>query len=316
MCCNSSWWPRWWLSTWWFLWSPVYLKTSGPRAEEQLFFESGGPGSRQPLSEQHSHCGDLSSWCNDNSPKFGSSSYTIDVSEDAAVGLVVLDATATDVDEGENGQILYFLSQEAKGAFTVHPDTGKITTTALLDREKRASYIFQVYAVDLSPSAPRNTTAQVTITILDVNDNAPFFIQDPLIINVSSGSVSTHQVVATMRAEDKDFGANGSVFYRFAMPVRGFAINSLTGEIQTTEKLQTLTQTQRTLIVEAMDQGSPPQSSLGVVIVYVKEQDYKGIRFSRTARDVSIQENAAKGRQRIYSKNDCAISLQDFCYKN
>uniref|UniRef100_A0A673K804 Protocadherin-16 n=1 Tax=Sinocyclocheilus rhinocerous TaxID=307959 RepID=A0A673K804_9TELE len=232
---------------------------------------------------------------NDNRPKFGSSSYTVDVSEDAAVGLVVLDATATDVDEGENGQILYFLSQEAKGAFTVHPDTGKITTTALLDREKRASYIFQVYAVDLSPAAPRNTTAQVTITILDVNDNAPFFIQDPLIINVSSGSVSTHQVVATMRAEDKDFGANGSVFYRFAMPVRGFAINSLTGEIQTTEKLQTLTQTQRTLIVEAMDQGSPPQSSLGVVMVYVKEQDYKGIRFSRTARDVSIQENAAKG---------------------
>uniref|UniRef100_A0A8C2K0Q1 Protocadherin-16 n=1 Tax=Cyprinus carpio TaxID=7962 RepID=A0A8C2K0Q1_CYPCA len=232
---------------------------------------------------------------NDNSPKFGSSSYTVDVSEDAAVGLLVLDATATDVDEGENGQILYFLSQEAKGAFTVHPDTGKITTTALLDREKRASYIFQVYAVDLSPAAPCNTTAQVTISILDVNDNAPFFIQDPLIINVSSGSVSTHQVVATMRAEDKDFGANGSVFYRFAMPVRGFAINSLTGEIQTTEKLQTLTQTQRTLIVEAMDQGSPPQSSLGVVIVYVKEQDYKGIRFSRTARDVTIQENAAKG---------------------
>uniref|UniRef100_A0A8C1TQ36 Protocadherin-16 n=1 Tax=Cyprinus carpio TaxID=7962 RepID=A0A8C1TQ36_CYPCA len=232
---------------------------------------------------------------NDNSPKFGSSSYTVDVSEDAAVGSLVLDATATDMDEGENGKILYFLSQEAKGSFTVHPDTGRITTAAPLDREKRASYTFQVYAVDLSPAAPRNTTAQVTVTILDVNDNAPFFIQDPLIINVSSGSVSTHQVVATMRAEDKDFGANGSVFYRFAMPVRGFAINSLTGEIQTTEKLQTLTQTQRTLIVEAMDQGSPPQSSLGVVIVYVKEQDYKGIRFSRTTRDVSIQENAAKG---------------------
>ncbi|KAI7793262.1 putative protocadherin-16 [Triplophysa rosa] len=232
---------------------------------------------------------------NDNSPKFSSSSYTIDVSEDAAVGSVVLDVTATDVDEGENGQILFFLSQEAKGAFTVDPDSGRITTTALLDREKRASYTFHVYAVDLSPAAPRNATAQVTATILDINDNAPFFIQDPLIINVSSGSVSTHQVVATMRAEDKDFGANGSVFYRFAMPVQGFAINSLTGEIQTTEKLQTLTQTQRTLIVEAMDQGSPPQSSLGVVVIYVKEQDYRGIKFSRTARDVTIQENAAKG---------------------
>ncbi|KAL7847477.1 hypothetical protein AOLI_G00221950, partial [Acnodon oligacanthus] len=221
--------------------------------------------------------------------------YTIDVSEDAAVGSPVLDVTAKDADDGQNGQILYFLSHEARGAFTVDPDTGRIVTAAPLDREKTASYSFQVCAVDLSPASPRNTTAQVTVTILDVNDNAPFFIQDPLIINVSSRSVSTNHVVATMRAEDKDFGANGSVFYRFAVPVRGFSINSLTGGIQTTELLSSLTQSQRTLIVEAMDQGNPVQSSLGVVIIYVKEQDYQGIRFSRTTRDVSIQENAAKG---------------------
>uniref|UniRef100_W5KLY4 Protocadherin-16 n=1 Tax=Astyanax mexicanus TaxID=7994 RepID=W5KLY4_ASTMX len=232
---------------------------------------------------------------NDNSPTFTSSSYTVDVSEDAAVGSSLLDVTAKDADEGQNGQILYFLSSEARGDFTVDPDTGRIVTAAPLDREKRASYSFQVCAVDLSPATPRNTTAQVTVTILDVNDNAPFFIQDPLIINVSSRSVATNHVVATMKAEDKDFGANGSVFYRFAMPVRGFSINSLTGEIQTTELLSSLTQSQRTLIVEAMDQGSPAQSSLGVVIIYVKEQDYQGIRFSRTTRDVSIQENAAKG---------------------
>lgn len=98
-----------------------------------------------------------------------------------------------------------------------------------------------------------------------------------------------------MKAEDKDFGANGSVFYRFAMPVKGFSINSLTGEIQATEPLEGMTQAQRTLIVEAMDQGSPAQSAQGVVVIYLKELVYNGIRFSRNARDVSIQENAAKG---------------------
>ncbi|XP_053500578.1 protocadherin-16 isoform X2 [Ictalurus furcatus] len=232
---------------------------------------------------------------NDNSPTFSSSSYAVDISEDSAIGSLVLEVTASDADEGKNGQILYFLSKEARGAFTIDPDTGRILTASLLDREKMASYSFQVCAVDLSPAAPHNTTVQVTVTILDMNDNAPFFIQDPLIINVSSRRVSTNHVVATMKAEDKDFGANGSVFYRFAKPVQGFSINSLTGEIQTTEALNSLTQNQYILIVEAMDQGSPPQSSLGVVIIYVKEQNYDGIRFSRTARDVSIQENAAKG---------------------
>lgn len=137
------------------------------------------------------------------------------------------------------------------------------------------------------------SSLQVTVTVLDVNDNTPFFIQDPLVIEVSNRR--SQRVLATMKAEDKDFGANGSVFYRFATPVKGFSINSLTGEIQATERLADLTQAQRTLIVEAMDQGSPAQSTQGVVIIYVKEVEYSGIRFSRNARDVSIQENAAKG---------------------
>ncbi|MED6290165.1 hypothetical protein CHARACLAT_010303 [Characodon lateralis] len=230
---------------------------------------------------------------NDNSPVFKKTSYTVEVSEDAAESFQVLQVSATDTDDDLNGKVLYFLSQEANGAFAVDEETGLITTSAPLDREKIASYSFQVFAADLSPAAPRNSSAQVTVTILDVNDNVPFFIQDPLIIEVSSRR--SQRVLATMKAEDKDFGANGSVFYRFATSVKGFSINSLTGEIQATEPLRDLTQAQRTLIVEAMDQGSPAQSAQGVVVIYVKEVEYNGIRFSRNARDVSIQENAVKG---------------------
>uniref|UniRef100_A0A667Y8M0 Protocadherin-16 n=1 Tax=Myripristis murdjan TaxID=586833 RepID=A0A667Y8M0_9TELE len=232
---------------------------------------------------------------NDNSPQFQSSSYTADVSENVPIGSLVLEVKAIDLDEGPNSQVLYFLSHGSQSKFIIDQNTGRIITAAPLDREKTASYSFEVCATDSSPANPRNSTAQVTVYIQDVNDNAPFFIQDPLIVNISASAVSSRQVLATMRAEDKDFGANGSVFYRFASPVRGFTINSLTGDIQATEKLQSLTQSQRTLIVEAMDQGSPAQSSLGVVIIYVREQSYRGIRFSRNARDVSLQENAAKG---------------------
>ncbi|XP_061684446.1 protocadherin-16-like isoform X2 [Syngnathoides biaculeatus] len=232
---------------------------------------------------------------NDHSPQFTSSSYTADVSEDVPMGSLVLDVKATDLDEGLNSQVVYFLSQGSKSMFIIDQYTGRIITAAPLDRERTPSYTFEVCATDSSPSNPRNSTARVTVHIQDVNDNAPFFIQDPLILNISASSVSNQRVLATMRAEDKDFGANGSVFYRFANSVRGFTINSLTGAIQATEKLQGLTQSQRTLIVQAMDQGNPAQSSLGVVIVYIKEQMYRGIRFSRTARDVSLQENAAKG---------------------
>lgn len=232
---------------------------------------------------------------NDNSPVFPSSSYSVEISENASEGSLVLKVSASDKDEGSNSQVVYFLSHESRGMFIVDQHTGRIITAAALDREKVASYSFQVYAMDSSAANPRNTSADVTVHILDVNDNAPFFITDPLIINVSSSSFSNRKVLATMRAEDKDFGANGSVFYRFASPVKGFTINSLTGDIQASEKLHSLTQSQRTLIVEAMDQGNPSQSSLGVVVVYIREQSYQGIRFSRNTRDVSLQENAAKG---------------------
>lgn len=237
---------------------------------------------------------------NDNSPVFPSSSYSVEVSEDALEGSLVLEVSASDKDEGSNSQVVYFLSRESRGMFIVDQHTGRIITAAALDREKVASYSFQVYAMDSSAANPRNTSADVTVHILDVNDNAPFFITDPLIINVSSSSLSNRKVLATMRAEDKDFGANGSVFYRFANPVKGFTINSLTGDIQATEKLHALTQSQRTLIVEAMDQGNPSQSSLGVVVVYIREQSYQGIRFSRNTRDVSLQENAAKGKMMAF----------------
>ncbi|XP_061607074.1 protocadherin-16-like isoform X2 [Phyllopteryx taeniolatus] len=230
---------------------------------------------------------------NDNNPVFGRSSYNADVSEDAAEGSQVLMVSATDADDDVNGKVVYFLSHEAHGAFAVDEQTGRITTSAPLDREKQASYSFQVFAADLSPASPRNSSAQVTITITDVNDNTPVFVQDPLVIEVSSRR--SQRVLATMKAEDKDFGANGSVFYRFAAPVKGFSINSLTGQIQATEPMDTLSQAQRTLIVEAMDQGTPAQSAQGVVVIYVKEVEYHGIRFPRNARDVSIQENAAKG---------------------
>ncbi|KAM6933427.1 protocadherin-16-like [Xenentodon cancila] len=232
---------------------------------------------------------------NDHSPQFQSSSYTADISEDVPIGSLVLEVKAIDLDSGPNSQVLYFLSQGSQSMFIIDQSTGRIITAAPLDRERAASYTFEVCATDSAPADPRNSTVQVTVYIQDVNDNAPFFIQDPLIVNISASGLSGRRVLATMRAEDKDFGANGSVFYRFANAVRGFTINSLTGDIQATEKLQTLTQNQRTLIVQAMDQGKPAQSSLGVVVIYIREQSYKGIRFPRMARDVSLQENAAKG---------------------
>uniref|UniRef100_A0A8C4SW14 Protocadherin-16 n=1 Tax=Erpetoichthys calabaricus TaxID=27687 RepID=A0A8C4SW14_ERPCA len=231
---------------------------------------------------------------NDNYPTFTDSSFIVDTDEDAQVGTLILDVTASDADYGDNGRLLYFLSKESLSMFSINQETGRITTAALLDREKRATYRFQVVAIDCSTVIPKNATIPITINIRDVNDNSPFFIQDPLIINISQDA-SINNVIATMRAEDKDFGANASIFYRFTTSVSGFSINSFSGEIRLLKTLSMMSQKERTLFVIATDQGTPARSSTGVVVIYIKEDEYKGVRFPRNFKDVSLQENAKRG---------------------
>uniref|UniRef100_A0A8C7FQ74 Protocadherin-16 n=1 Tax=Oncorhynchus kisutch TaxID=8019 RepID=A0A8C7FQ74_ONCKI len=225
---------------------------------------------------------------NDNAPTFSRLYYSLEVPENMeAVELFTL--RATDLDTGDSGEMTYKITAgDPSGDFRVDRKSGVLSTSRPLDRERRARYSLTVTALD-GGSPALSSTATVEVTLLDVNDHSPQIFKTRIKFFFFFSSVSSHRVLATMRAEDRDFGANGSVFYRFASPVRGFTINSLTGDIQG------LTQGQRTLIVEAMDQGSPAQSSLGVVVIYIREQTYRGIRFSRHARDVSLQENAAKG---------------------
>ncbi|XP_051882334.1 protocadherin-16 [Pristis pectinata] len=230
---------------------------------------------------------------NDNSPTFKESTYMAEVQEDSAVGTVVVQVLATDADAGSNGEVFYYLSSESLGMFGIDK-MGKVSTAMPLDREKQTSYTFLVQAVDSAPSHPRSSTTRVEVVVKDVNDNSPHFLIDPLIVNISKHT-PVNQVVATMKAEDKDFGANASIFYRFSSVVAGFSINSFTGEIRLMNSVSSMSLSERTLFVVATDQGSPARSSTGVVMVYLKEERYHGIRFRRSISDVALAENSAPG---------------------
>ena len=52
---------------------------------------------------------------------------------------------------------------------------GIITTSAALDREQESQYIITITAVDMGVPV-RSQTADVIITINDVNDNSPSFV--------------------------------------------------------------------------------------------------------------------------------------------
>ncbi|NXK83062.1 PCD16 protein, partial [Amazona guildingii] len=231
---------------------------------------------------------------NDNTPGFTQAAYMVEVPEDLPVGALVLQLVAHDPDEGTNGQVSYYLGNESLGMFQVEPQSGRISSTQALDREHQPSYSFLAKAVDSAPWEPKSAAVRVTITVQDVNDHAPAFLHSPLTVNLSRRT-PLKQVVATMRAEDRDAGANASILYRLATPNSAFAINSYTGDIQLLQPLGSLSQRQRTLFILATDLGQPALSSTGVLVIHVQEEPFRGLRFPRSTSDVALPENAAPG---------------------
>lgn len=231
---------------------------------------------------------------NDNAPGFAQATYVVEVPEDLPVGALVLQLVAEDPDEGTNGQVSYYLGNESLGMFQVEPQSGHIRSAQALDRERHTSYSFLAKAVDSAPWEPKSAAVRVTVTVRDVNDHAPTFLHSPLTVNLSRHT-SLKQVVATMRAEDRDAGANASILYRLATPNSAFAINSYTGDIQLLQPLGSLSQRQRTLFILATDLGQPALSSTGVVVIHLQEEPYRGLRFPRSTSDVALPENAAPG---------------------
>ena len=90
------------------------------------------------------------------------------------VGRVVV----TDYDAGVNAEVeLSILSQGPGDNFRLNDRTGFIETTQVLDREVEDTYFILMQAVD--KGSPRLTgTGTLTITVQDINDNAPYFMVD------------------------------------------------------------------------------------------------------------------------------------------
>ena len=109
---------------------------------------------------------------NDNAPEFQSSLYKFTVNESQSIGSVVGSVKALDKDY--NSSITYSLYLDRYSWFSINRVTGDISVKDHLDREDIQVMNLTILASDNgSPSFQGNCTVQ--ITILDANDNKPYF---------------------------------------------------------------------------------------------------------------------------------------------
>ena len=123
---------------------------------------------------------------NDNSPKFDTEVYSVQVSEAFAVGGVLLRVHASDDDDGDNSLVTYKMSESSEavhgGLFGVNSKNGDVILKDELDREKVESHQFVVKATDSGAVMKNSEFVRVSIKVVDENDN------DPVVTVTSFGS--------------------------------------------------------------------------------------------------------------------------------
>uniref|UniRef100_A0A8C6HN96 Cadherin, EGF LAG seven-pass G-type receptor 1 n=1 Tax=Mus spicilegus TaxID=10103 RepID=A0A8C6HN96_MUSSI len=149
---------------------------------------------------------------NDNAPIFVSSPFQAAVLENVPLGHSVLHIQAVDADAGENARLQYRLNPASAPdfPFQIHNSSGWITVCAELDREEVEHYSFGVEAVDHGSPA-MSSSASVSITVLDVNDNDPMFTQPVYELRLNEDAAVGSSVL-TLRARDRD--ANSVITYQ------------------------------------------------------------------------------------------------------
>ncbi|XP_072791527.1 uncharacterized protein [Taeniopygia guttata] len=232
---------------------------------------------------------------NDNAPVFSQAEYTVRVPEDVPVGSVLVTVTATDADEGLNGQVIYSLKKKTISSqiFHLHSDTGAIILERSLDFEEGDAYELEVQAYD---GGALSDTAKIVITVTDVNDNVPEISVRSALSEISEDAPSG-TVVALLYVQDRDSGANGDVRCSLDMdiPFRLQSSQANYYRVVTARELDREQVSEYNVTVRAADGGSPPLQSSAVLALRVLDVNDNAPVFAEERYSARLSENNAAG---------------------
>uniref|UniRef100_A0A3Q3M9M0 Cadherin, EGF LAG seven-pass G-type receptor 3 n=1 Tax=Mastacembelus armatus TaxID=205130 RepID=A0A3Q3M9M0_9TELE len=233
-------------------------------------------------------------------PHFSQYNYQVQVAENQPPGTSVIVMSASDQDAGDAGRVSYtmapLMNSRSSDYFHIHPDTGLITTTQVLDREHMDQHYFRITATDFG--SPRlSGTTMVAITVADRNDHSPIFEQTEYRETIRE-NVEEGYPILQLRATDSDSPSNANIRYRFvgdtaAMARAAFEIDPRSGLITTRGTVDRETNEHYTLQVEASDQGKDPgpRSATVKVFITVLDENDNVPQFSEKRYVVAVKED-------------------------
>ncbi|XP_068723315.1 protocadherin-1-like [Montipora capricornis] len=230
-------------------------------------------------------------------PIFVQDQFTALFPEEQPIGTKVTQVAANDT---ESDEILYEIGSGADGKFGIDRTTGWITSNVIFDRETAEAQIiqFSVHAYDSVNGRNAKATAQVIVTIYDINDNAPVF-ENSFYQKRISEDVSHKTEVITVKATDADFGRNSLLTYTIGDGNVGdkFYIGLYTGTVTVIRSLDFESVNNYSLTIIAKDGG--PDNGLNsstTLNILIQDADDLPAEFSSSSYSAEVPENSAKGK--------------------
>ncbi|KAK0056193.1 cadherin-23, partial [Biomphalaria pfeifferi] len=236
---------------------------------------------------------------NDQSPVFDQQNFAITIEEGEKKFLPSFFVHATDADDpkSQNSQVEYSLIHATTAPlsnFNLGSASGELLMLSPLNFEALSNngvIVLHVQAKDKGQPA-HSSSATITVTVLDINDEKPVFPKSLYRVNISE-SASTGQSVTQLHATDKDKSStNNQVSYSIdALSNSKFSINATTGEITVKDVLDREQVDHYSIIVTAADNGQPVQTSTATVSVTVTDVNDSPPQFYKKSVSVQITEN-------------------------
>ncbi|XP_033990006.1 protocadherin alpha-13-like isoform X3 [Trematomus bernacchii] len=236
---------------------------------------------------------------NDNTPSFSKTLYKARVKENAQAGSLVIQLSATDLDEGDNGRLGYYFVKRGNfnpaDMFNINAQSGEITVKDILDFEAQSAYEIHVQAKDQG-FLPRSASGKLLVEVVDVNDNAPEIVVTSL-MNPVREDAAIGSVVALVTVTDQDGGKNGQTHCRLI----GSAPFKLTSNYKNYYSLVVDGALDRegcsfyNVTIKAADEGTPPLSSISVITVQVSDVNDNAPGFIEPVINIYVKENSPVG---------------------
>nr|XP_040030885.1 protocadherin gamma-A4-like isoform X23 [Gasterosteus aculeatus aculeatus] len=199
---------------------------------------------------------------NDNAPVFTQAVYEATVPENSVINTPVITLSASDKDDGVNGEVTYEfsrMSNKSRKLFSINEKTGEISLLGNVDYEEGSKYEVFVEAKD---GYGLSTGAKVIIDVSDVNDNAPLIFMKSLTNHIPE-NVSPGTEVGIVNVQDRDSETNRQVRCSIQQNVPFKLVPSIKNyySLVTTGQLDREQESDYNITITATDEGSPPLSS-------------------------------------------------------